>query len=156
MVGSPEYMAIEILEEQGYTHLVDFWSLGVILFELLYGIVGSLSSSLPFFSLPTQPPWLILLPGITPFTAESVDEVFEKLAFALPHFLSLNISLSLSHTHSYSVPPSLPHSLALSLSLAFIDHLVAPGVITSSPRRLWRGRRSAAWRACVDPYSSPH
>jgi serine/threonine protein kinase len=62
IVGSPEYMAIEILEEVGYNHTVDYWSLGIILYELLY--------------------------GITPFTSDSVDETFQKLStwkeFVLP------------------------------------------------------------------------
>jgi serine/threonine protein kinase len=30
-------MAVEILLEQGYNHLCDYWSLGVILYELVYG-----------------------------------------------------------------------------------------------------------------------
>jgi serine/threonine protein kinase len=53
IVGSPEYMAIEILKEEGYNHTVDFWSLGVIFYELLF--------------------------GITPFIGESILETFQKL-----------------------------------------------------------------------------
>lgn len=37
VVGSPEYMAVEILSQEGYDHLCDFWSLGVILFEFVFG-----------------------------------------------------------------------------------------------------------------------
>jgi len=48
-------MAIEILEEVGYNHTVDYWSLGIILFELLY--------------------------GVTPFTSNNSDETFSKLTF---------------------------------------------------------------------------
>jgi len=37
LVGSPDYMAPEILENDGYDYLVDYWSLGCILFEFLSG-----------------------------------------------------------------------------------------------------------------------
>jgi len=33
LVGSPDYMAVEILRGQGYDWTVDWWSLGCILFE---------------------------------------------------------------------------------------------------------------------------
>lgn len=38
MVGSPIYMAPEILKGQDYTTKADIWSLGCVLFELLYGV----------------------------------------------------------------------------------------------------------------------
>jgi len=53
IVGSPEYMAVDILNERGYDHSVDYWSLGVILYELLF--------------------------GVTPFMGESIIETFQKL-----------------------------------------------------------------------------
>ncbi|KAI9225233.1 MAG: kinase-like protein [Piptocephalis tieghemiana] len=37
MVGSPDYMAPEILDSSGYDRLVDWWSCGCILFEMLAG-----------------------------------------------------------------------------------------------------------------------
>lgn len=49
MVGSPEYMAPEIVavgladsKEKGYDETADWWSVGILLFEMLYG-----SSSFP-------------------------------------------------------------------------------------------------------------
>ena len=37
MCGSPLYMAPEIFAKNGYTESVDMWSLGLILFEMIYG-----------------------------------------------------------------------------------------------------------------------
>ncbi|OUM69079.1 hypothetical protein PIROE2DRAFT_38608, partial [Piromyces sp. E2] len=37
LVGSPDYMAPEILDNNGYDYLVDYWSLGCIMFEFLSG-----------------------------------------------------------------------------------------------------------------------
>lgn len=37
MVGSPDYMAPEVLHGTPYDHTVDYWSLGCMLFETLVG-----------------------------------------------------------------------------------------------------------------------
>ena len=42
-VGTPDYIAPEVFGKDGYTETVDWWSLGVILFEMLVGYP-------PFFS----------------------------------------------------------------------------------------------------------
>lgn len=36
-VGTPDYIAPEVFNQQGYTEAVDWWSVGIILFEMLVG-----------------------------------------------------------------------------------------------------------------------
>ena len=38
-VGTPDYIAIEVLYQKGYDKMVDWWSMGVIMFECLVGYV---------------------------------------------------------------------------------------------------------------------
>lgn len=46
MLGSPIYMAPEVLKEEIYTLKADIWSLGVVLFEILFGFCPFESSSI--------------------------------------------------------------------------------------------------------------
>ncbi|XP_030623258.1 serine/threonine-protein kinase Sgk3 [Chanos chanos] len=45
--GTPEYLAPEVLRKQPYTNTVDWWCLGSVLYEMLYGLP-------PFYSRDTQ------------------------------------------------------------------------------------------------------
>ncbi len=46
MLGSPIYMAPEILKGETYTIKADIWSLGVVLFRMLFGFCPYQSSNI--------------------------------------------------------------------------------------------------------------
>lgn len=43
--GTPEYIAPELLESQGYTKTVDWWTLGVLLYEMMVSFFFPFGSS---------------------------------------------------------------------------------------------------------------
>jgi serine/threonine protein kinase len=53
VVGSPDYIAVEVMRGEGYTFAVDWWSVGVIIYEMIA--------------------------GLPPFYAEEVSEVFQNI-----------------------------------------------------------------------------
>jgi serum/glucocorticoid-regulated kinase 2 len=63
--GTPEYLAPELLLNKGYTMVVDWWTLGVLLFEMLV--------------------------GIPPFYSENTNEMYHKILNSPLRYLELLI-----------------------------------------------------------------
>ncbi|GAA6234290.1 cGMP-dependent protein kinase 2-like [Lates japonicus] len=79
-VGTPEYMAPEIIKNQGHDFAVDFWSLGVLIFELLVG-------SPPFSSSEPQKIYAKILDGVLkypPYLSEAAKSIISKLCRPRP------------------------------------------------------------------------
>lgn len=71
--GTPEFLAPEVLTDDNYTRAVDWWGMGVLIYEMLVGEVGpvavrpSVSHRLWFFCSRLRPRvWLLRLPVPTP------------------------------------------------------------------------------------------
>ncbi|XP_034053560.1 cGMP-dependent protein kinase 2 [Gymnodraco acuticeps] len=79
-VGTPEYMAPEIIKNQGHDFAVDFWSLGVLIYELLVG-------SPPFSSSEPQKIYAKILDGVPkypPYMSEAAKSIVSKLCRPRP------------------------------------------------------------------------
>lgn len=42
--GTPEFLAPEVLTDDTYTRAVDWWGMGVLIYEMLVGEVGGISA----------------------------------------------------------------------------------------------------------------
>ncbi|CAL8394141.1 unnamed protein product [Gadus morhua 'NCC'] len=79
-VGTPEYMPPEIIKNQGHDFAVDFWSLGVLIYELLAG-------SPPFSSSEPQKIYAKILDGVIkypPYLNEAAKSIISKLCRPRP------------------------------------------------------------------------
>ena len=77
MLGSPIYMAPEVLKAESYTSKADIWSLGVIIFEMLYGYCPFRSSSIAALTSKIETSSLEF--PETPATTENIKQVLKKM-----------------------------------------------------------------------------
>lgn len=140
-VGTPDYLAPELLRRGGYSYEVDFWALGVVLYQFLIG----------------EPP----------FAADSPAACYQKI-LQLDCYFPNEEDLT-SHVSFYQLPPSVPaldgnpalptatprqpRSSGCSSSLTPQNASVLPEVLETSlrthslPRCRWSAAvsRSSAW-----------
>ena len=78
MLGSPIYMAPEILRQEIYTSKADIWSLGVVLFEMLFGYCPFESNSINQLINVLQANELTIPSDINP-VSEATRELLRKM-----------------------------------------------------------------------------
>ena len=66
LISAPHYMAPEILKERPYSYPADFWSLGVLTYEMMF--------------------------GCPPFDGDQYEKIYKKILFAELRFKSNDIS----------------------------------------------------------------
>lgn len=97
LVGTPNYIAPEVLLRQGYTQLCDWWSVGVILYEMIIG-------SPPFHAdSPAETQYkVIFLKFIFPFSKRITTIEFAHVHGCCPKFAGHQMGANSEHPASSS------------------------------------------------------
>ena len=74
-VGTPEYIAPEVILQKGYTRTVDIWCFGVLLYEMIYGIP-------PFFNRnhKIMMTWILKMNPIFPAEIQTSTEIKDLIS----------------------------------------------------------------------------
>lgn len=87
--GTPEFLAPEVLTDDNYTRAVDWWGMGVLIYEMLVGEVrpsccASISTTSERLFLPESEATFVASPSLlswpqSPFPGEDEEEVFDSI-----------------------------------------------------------------------------
>lgn len=72
--GTPEYIAPELLENQGYTKTVDWWTLGVLIYEMMARLLLFRAHERD-----NDADMTILQTGLPPFYDENVNTMYQRI-----------------------------------------------------------------------------
>lgn len=106
VIGTPTYMAPEVINGCRYDSKADIWSFGIVILEMAEGLMGAESPGMALFTTASEPPPTLREP--------------EKWSSALADFLKCCLNKTPSersaaedlHTHPFLQTKALPHTLA--------------------------------------------
>ncbi|XP_051510722.1 cGMP-dependent protein kinase 1 isoform X2 [Myxocyprinus asiaticus] len=101
--GTPEYMSPEIIQNQGHDFAADFWSLGILVYELLVG-------SPPFSSSEPQKIYAKILDGVVnypTYLGEGAKSLISKLCRSRPGQRLGNTKNGIKDVRHHRVPATL-------------------------------------------------
>ncbi|XP_023668873.1 serine/threonine-protein kinase Sgk1-like [Paramormyrops kingsleyae] len=76
--GTPEYLAPEVLQKQAYDHTVDWWCLGCVLYEMLYGLPPFYSRNMAEMYNNILHKSLVLKPNVSNAGREMLEGLLQK------------------------------------------------------------------------------
>lgn len=109
--GTPEFLAPEVLTEPTYTRAVDWWGLGVLIFEMLVGEVRILLTPSPAILIIMKSDYNFCFLQ-SPFPGDDEEEVFDSIVndeVRYPRFLSLEAIAIMRRVNQLNSPVTGPN-----------------------------------------------
>ena len=132
IVGTPDYLAPEVIGNLGHSYSVDYWALGVLLYELLFGVPPFTGDSLLAL-------YRAIIKGES-ISREGVLPSARVLAVAAPSALHAFFpTTNYAFRYLFSPAPSALHAFFPTTNYAF-RYLFSP----AHPVHLWNGHVRAA------------
>jgi len=148
LCGTPEYLAPEIISNQGHSWAVDWWTLGILLYEMLVG-------QPPFVADTPVETYNKIMRGRYRIPSALAPEAKDFVAKLLVHSPALRLGYTRSgakevYLHAFLRELSFPDLLARKLEMPFVPELADPLDTSNFDEYLDEDVSAQAWVAYQD------